>query len=134
MILKLDRLSRSACSYASRRMPLRRLLLLAAVALAATACGAPGATGKSAAKTVRGDWEFNHDFAGPYADLSAYDTVERIGCTSAPDARTGDIHCRLLVAAPDGRRRRVGVVVHYDEHGILEGWDLERAPARGAPA
>jgi hypothetical protein len=101
-----------------------RLLPLAAVALAATACGSTGANGDSAARVVKGDWDFNHDFTGSLARYADYETVEHITCTDKPDAR-GEIRCALEVSSAKRHdTRRVRVVVHYDRQGILQGWDL----------
>src|SRR5262245_49196155 len=99
-----------------------RLLPLAAVALTAAACGSSGPTGTSAAKVVKGDWEFNHAFTGLHARYAQYDTVEEIRCAPRPNAH-GNIFCRLRVASSTTHRTaRARVVVHYDQQDILVGW------------
>jgi hypothetical protein len=106
-------------------MSRHRLLPLAVIALAATACGSAGAGGSSSERVVKGDWEFNHSFTGAEASYADYDAVDRIRCDARPNAR-GDVTCRLEVSSAklDGRTRRARVVVHYDQQGILQGWDL----------
>jgi hypothetical protein len=102
-----------------------RLLPLAVLALAATACGSAGAGGSSTERVVKGDWEFNHAFTGRDAVYADYDAVDHIDCDGRPDA-AGDVNCRLEVSSSklDGRKREARVVVHYDQQGILQGWDL----------
>src|SRR4051794_9981787 len=101
----------------------RGSLVLVTVALVASGCGAPGATGKAAAKVVKGDWEFNHDFTGAASRYDEYGIVDEISCDARP-APSGDLDCRLQVSDKEHHRRRARVVVHYDEHGILQGWRL----------
>jgi hypothetical protein len=106
-------------------MPRRRLLPLAVIVLAATACGSTGAGGSSTERVVKGDWEFNHHFTGADAAYADYDAVDEIVCADKPDSR-GDVTCRLELSSAklDGRKREAQVVVHYDQQGILQGWDL----------
>src|SRR5262249_35752060 len=105
--------------------PRFRLLPLAVLALAATACGSTGANGDSAARVVKGDWDFNHDFTGSLAQYADYDSVDRITCGDKPD-RAGDIRCHLEVSSAKRHdTKRVDVVVHYDRQGILKGWDIQ---------
>jgi hypothetical protein len=105
-------------------MSRHRLLPLAALALVATACGSTGAGGSSTERVVKGDWEFNHAFTGTLASYADYDAVETIDCDGRPD-RGGDVRCRLeLSSAKLNRTRPALVVVHYDDQGILQGWNL----------
>ena len=102
-----------------------RLLPLAVIALVATACGSAGAGGSSTERVVKGDWEFNHAFTGAAAAYADYDAVDEISCDEKPNAR-GEVRCTLEVSSAklDGRKREAQVVVHYDQHGILQGWDV----------
>ena len=104
------------------RTPALAPLLVLPLALAG--CGASGPSGSEALKVVKGDWEFNHAFTGRDAAYADYDAVDHIECDGRPDA-SGDVQCRLEVSSSklDGRKREARVVVHYDQQGILQGWD-----------
>ncbi|MDX6567757.1 MAG: hypothetical protein QOH15_335 [Gaiellales bacterium] len=82
-------------------------------------CGGLGATGKSAEKTIKADWNFNSDFPGRPALKSS--TADRVTCQPKPvHAR---VRCLVSVTLQHGGHRTVPVIATFD--GVsLSAWDF----------
>ena len=100
------------------------LVALLAFPLVLAGCGASGPTGDKALKTVKGDWEFNHDIAG-HDELKDFgEVLPESHCQAKPDA-SNQVRCELRVhSAKLNETRTVPVVVTFDSNGAVERWDL----------
>ena len=105
-------------------MRLAALVPLVLPVVVAAGCGSSGATGSFALKTVKGDWEFNHDFKQRPGLKDYSQVVAGSRCQARPDRR-GKMACVLRVHDPaSGRTRSIDVVVSFDSNGSLLGWDF----------
>jgi hypothetical protein len=110
-------------------LPLRSVrTALLAVALALVAivagCGGPRASGSSAAKTIKADWDFNSNFPGRPALHGS--TVDAVDCQPKPVHDR--VRCTVSVTLQHGGTRQVGVIATFDGQ-TLSRWDFAQGPA-----
>jgi len=102
---------------------------LVGVALVITGCGVAKNPGKIAVKTIEDDWEgFYVSSRSPFPsrpDLAGHDTIRSIHCGTKTNA-AGLLRCTLVVGHGDrgGRQQTVGVIVRFDEQGVLRKWEF----------
>jgi hypothetical protein len=102
---------------------------LVGFALALTACGSSKDAGKIAVSTIEDDWEgFYVASRDPFParpELAGLDTIRSIRCDSETTA-AGTLRCSLVVGhgAHGARERRVGVLVRFDDQGVLREWSF----------
>jgi hypothetical protein len=101
---------------------------LVGVALVITGCGTSDDAGKVAVKTIEDDWEgFYIASSDPFPsrpDLKGQDTIRRIRCGEKKQDGAGTLTCTLVVGHGDkgGAQQSVGVLVRFDEQGVLREW------------
>jgi hypothetical protein len=101
---------------------------LVGVALVVTGCGTSKDAGKVAVKTIEDDWEgFYVASSDPFPkrpDLKGQDTIRSIRCGDKKQDGAGTLRCTLVVGhgAAGGRQQTLGVIVTFDEQGILRKW------------
>jgi hypothetical protein len=94
---------------------------LAALALAASACGGQSPSGKTAEKIISGDWEGSTDFPSR-PDLKG-STLQSIDCDPHLDAAR-QVHCILHVQRQSGSRVDLRAVATFGTNGVLTRWDF----------
>jgi hypothetical protein len=102
---------------------------LVGVALVLSACGSSKNAGKVAVSTIEDDWEgFFVASSNPFPsrpDLAGMDTIRSIHCGTKTTA-AGTLRCSLVVGhgAHGAREKRVGVLVRFDDQGVLRKWSF----------
>jgi hypothetical protein len=111
-----------------RRMRSLAAGCLVGVALVVTGCGTSKDAGKVAVKTIEDDWEgFYVASSDPFPtrpDLKGQDTIRSIRCGEKKQDGAGTLRCTLVVGHGDtgGKQQTVGLIVRFDEQGILRQW------------
>ena len=101
---------------------------LVGVALVITGCGVAKNPGKIAVKTIEDDWEGFYIASGnPFPsrpDLKGEDTIRSIECGAKKGSGAGTLRCTLVVGPgpKGGRQTTVGVLVRFDDQGVLREW------------
>ena len=102
--------------------------LLIGVALVISGCGTSKDASKVAVSTIKDDWEGFYIASGnPFPtrpDLKGQDTIRSIRCGDKKQDGAGTLTCTLVVGrgAKGGSQVTVGVLVRFDDQGVLREW------------